>query len=224
MQVIKVKSLQSLVHDVAEMCSEYLRSVISEQGRAGLFLSGGRTPKDYLPGLFQQELPWERVTISLTDERWVPAGHPDSNEGLVRKILEKHDEAQKATFLGFYGEEETPFESIDRLEEVLISAEFPFTTALLGMGEDGHIMSLFPDGRCKEGKYGLCVATDNSPKHPRMSLSYDALARIKAPILIVIGQEKNELLDKVMADLDNCHHYPVQRLLQHENLAVIQMV
>src|SRR5690606_4140218 len=72
-----------LAHDVAAM----LRAGIAERGKASLVVSGGSTPKPFFEALRHTEIEWDKVVITLADERWVDADHDDSNEKLVREFL-----------------------------------------------------------------------------------------------------------------------------------------
>ena len=64
-----------------------LQQALDQRAAATLLVSGGRTPTALFQRLSQQPLPWSRIIVSLTDDRWVPETHPDSNAGLVRREL-----------------------------------------------------------------------------------------------------------------------------------------
>ena len=64
-----------------------LQREIERRGQASLVVPGGTTPQPFLRALSRQCIEWEKVMVTLTDERWVPPDHPQSNEGLVRREL-----------------------------------------------------------------------------------------------------------------------------------------
>jgi 6-phosphogluconolactonase len=127
---------EALAADIASALSES----IAAAGRASLIVSGGRTPQTMFDDLSHRELAWNRVTLSLADERLVPATDPDSNERLVRDHL-LQNEAQHAVFVPLWQGEGDPVEGA---AEALRNIARPFAMVILGLGEDGHFASLFP--------------------------------------------------------------------------------
>lgn len=97
----------SAAHALADELAIVLRNAIEQRGNALIAVSGGRTPEHVFKRLRQQPLDWQKVTVTLTDERWVPADHPDSNEKLVRTHL-LQDAAAAAAFVPLFGGEATP--------------------------------------------------------------------------------------------------------------------
>ncbi|MFD2206837.1 6-phosphogluconolactonase [Kiloniella antarctica] len=221
MKIVTAKTENELYLEVVDRAVDLLKQEIENCGRASLILSGGNTPQKYLPELFSRPLDWEKIIITLSDERWVPLDHDDSNEGMIRKCIERVPEAHKAKFISFYNEDETALASVNRLESNLIAEVMPFSVALLGMGTDGHICSLFPNAINVEGPNGICSLNIDAPLHPRISLFYKALTKIKFPILILTGTEKRKVFDLATSGV---MAYPVSELLKHENLLIIQIV
>jgi 6-phosphogluconolactonase len=166
----------------ARRIGEALLRRLDGQGAASLVVSGGTSPAGVFAELAKTTLNWPGVHVILSDERWVPPEHEDSNEKLVRETL-LAGEAQDASLLPVYRPDVTIEERCSEISEELLQAPFPFACALLGMGEDGHFASLFPDAEnLQEGldvdSRQLCipVQTAASP-HPRVSLTLSALSR-----------------------------------------------
>ena len=130
---------EALASDIAQA----LAPRIAETGSASLILSGGRTPGSMLDRLSRLPLPWNRVKITLADERLVPATDPESNERLLRDRLLR-GEAQAAVFIPLWQGEGDPVESAI---EAVCNMERPFAMVVLGLGDDGHVASLFPGCR-----------------------------------------------------------------------------
>ena len=80
-------SIEDAAGALASDLADCLRRGIAERGQGSLALSGGRTPRHVLPLLAGEELAWDKVLVTLTDERWVDGAHPESNEGLARRCL-----------------------------------------------------------------------------------------------------------------------------------------
>ncbi len=76
-----------LANGFADHAASVLTHALRKQQTASLVVPGGNTPRSYLPVLAAQPLPWSRITITLSDERWVDTDSEDSNERLVRKSL-----------------------------------------------------------------------------------------------------------------------------------------
>lgn len=171
----------------ATALADALRARLGTQERAAIAVSGGTTPAETFGLLATEDLPWDRVQVTLTDERRVPVDDPASNEGMLGRTLLRGD-AAAAAFV--------------RLEEEALAA-LPerFAAVLLGMGEDGHFASIFPDlpdlaGALDPDVDELCreVRTAASP-HPRTTLSYARLLASDLVVLLAFGEAKRAVLE-----------------------------
>jgi len=183
------------LEEAAKALAGELRSIIdnavSVRGQALIAVSGGNTPRHVFKYLSQFSVDWKRVTITLTDERWVPSCHKDSNEALVRSYLLK-DAAASSSFVPLYGEETTPQLGQEACESRLKSLRLPFDAVYLGMGTDGHVASLF-SGEPIENGNSLCIPVPRSEsREARMSLSLPMLLNTEHLMLLYSGAEKHE--------------------------------
>lgn len=195
---------------------------IAAQGNASLVVSGGTSPAQCLRALSSSELSWPDVHVVLSDERWVPADHVDSNERMIRETL-LQDAAAGAILHGLYREGVTAEQRCIQFNDDFKSLPFPFACALLGMGADGHFASLFPDAAnlgdgLNPDFAGLCMAvqTDASP-YERVSLTLAALSRSDEIVLLIFGEDKWTTLQSAKAGPDA---YPVSRLLLQKRAPV----
>lgn len=199
-----------------------LRRRLEGGGRASLVVSGGTTPAACLRMLAARGLDWERVHVTLSDERWLPASEADSNERLVRETL-LVGPAARASFFPLYRHDQPVEGACADLNTALRELPFPFAGVLLGMGADGHFASLFPDapnlgeGLTVDGP-DLClpVTTAASP-HPRISLTLAALTRSDEITLLFFGKEKRRVFDEAVA---SAGRYPVSSLLRQKRAPV----
>ncbi|WP_190417585.1 6-phosphogluconolactonase [Pseudomonas typographi] len=193
-----------LAEALAEVVSARLREAIEARGQAGLVVSGGRSPVMFFQALArQQSLDWNHVTITLADERWVPVAHPDSNEGLVRRYL-LQGPASKARFIGLYQASDSQEQSALAADQALAGLA-GIDVLVLGMGDDGHTASLFPNSpglaaALAESSARRCVAMQApSVPHQRLSMTRALLASARYPILSIQGQGKLDTLRAALA-------------------------
>ena len=206
----------------AEAIAGLIERRLAAQGEASLVVPGGTTPARGFEALSATDLDWSAVSVVLSDERWVAPDSEDSNEKLVRDTLIK-GRAAAASLLGVFDAASTPEARVETLADELRGLPFPFACSLLGMGEDGHFASLFPDAdKLEDGLDAesatlyLPVSTAASP-HPRISLSLSALSRSDEIVLLVFGQAKLDVLEAAKAPGSEL---PIARLLKQKRAPV----
>jgi 6-phosphogluconolactonase len=184
-------TIESAARALAGDLAGVLRDAVSDRGRALLAVSGGRTPRHVFERLSAARLDWTRVTITLSDERWVPPDHPDSNERLVRAYL-MQGEAAAATFIPLFGGEDTPRAGRAACEARLAPLALPFDAVYLGMGGDGHFASLFPGDPAVEVRDGRCVAVPpRGQRVARMSLTAPTVLNARRIFLLFTGADRH---------------------------------
>ncbi len=199
-----------------------LNKRLEAQGNASLVVSGGTSPVQCFAELAATDIAWSDVNIVMSDERWLPADHDDSNEKLVRThLLQGH--ALGAGLQSMYRDGLTLEQSCAAVDRELRNQYLPFAGALLGMGNDGHFASLFPDAENLDDGLNpdfatLCipVSTSASP-YPRVSLTLSALSRSDEIVLLIFGDEKWQVLQDALSSADA---YPVSRLLKQKRAPV----
>jgi len=192
----------------AALMTGALSGRLSRDGQATLVVSGGSSPTASLSRLSATPLDWGRVLVTLTDERCVPVTDEASNERMVRERLLR-DKAADAHFV--------------RLDEQgLASLPKPFACSLIGVGEDGHFASLFPDLAELDAALDLdnpngCVPvhTAASP-HPRVSMTLAQLVQSDLLLLLAFGERK-------LAVLEDPDGLPVAALL-NQTRAPLQVI
>lgn len=179
---------------LAEAVAGRLLGLLAKQGNALLAVPGGSTPAAFLAALGQRDLPWEKVVLMPTDERFVAADDIASNERMLRQQFAPLAKG-RVGFLSFHGHGSDIDTAAARLAVRL--AELPPLDLLVsGMGTDGHIASLFPGD---EGSFGILpddgIAIARPPGlPPRLSLSPTRLLGAGWASLLVAGPVKEAIL------------------------------
>lgn len=193
---------EELGRALAERVAGDLRAALTSRGRARLAVPGGTTPGPFLTALGTADLDWERVAVTLTDERWVPTGDPRSNQRLVAETLFR-GRAAAAEFVPLYGATAEPADSLSAIATALSQIALPLDVAVLGMGGDMHTASLFP------GALGLAAAlkgdappvaaiTAPGAAEPRITLTAPVLSGAGKRYLLIRGAEKRAALDRAL--------------------------
>lgn len=207
----------------ADIIQDSIARRLAAVDEATIVLSGGSSPLGVFAELKKLDLPWERLHVTLSDERWVATDHEDSNERMLYDALLGHTGARDATFLPLFDASSDIETRSTALSEQLRMLPFPFACALLGMGEDGHFASLFPDAENLESgldtenpELVIPIRTAASP-HPRISLTLSALSRSDTIVLLIFGEQKLEVLNTAV---EVPERYPVGTLLRQKRAPV----
>lgn len=201
-----------------------IRAAVVRRGCALLALSGGGTPEPVYRRLAQRDLPWEKVTLTLTDERWVGAGSGASNERLVRDTL-LAGKGAAARFVPLKNAASTAHDGAAACEEALAALPTPFDCVLLGMGEDGHTASLFPHSPGLEralergGAHRCMPMTAPVPPAERMSFTLAMLLDSREIVLLIRGRAKWCAFERARQDTDAAI-MPVRAVLHQREVPV----
>lgn len=208
---------ETRVFETAEAMASTLADWIVEQARAAapLFavcLSGGTTPKQLYELLAapprRERLPWDRTHWFWGDERFVPHDDEQSNFRMAREALLRHvpvppgnihaiptANVSAAVAAAAYESELKHFYGADTLDP----ARPLFDLTLLGLGEDGHIASLFPASPALAETRRWAVPVVGESPVERITLTYPALASSRNTVFLVAGERKRQALARALA-------------------------
>ena len=173
-------------------------------------LSGGATALIFLGALKNANVDWSRISLFWADERAVPPENPESNYGVAQRMLldplgAKAPKAFRMTFdasldrpgMSSLGTAAMKYDAI--LARELKSGGLDL--ALLGVGEDGHLCSLFPGHRALTADDLRVVAVEDAPKPPprRLTLTFPFVLRTKMIWLIAVGPRKLPVLHAALS-------------------------
>ena len=205
MNAVTYKELNqgSLVDHVVQLIVQSSRKSIKERGRFRIVLTGGETPNLIYKQLINITTDWSLWEFWVTDERCVPPNDTLSNELMIRQKFLKHipiDESKLHFMKGEIGAELG-----SEIYKRSIDANIIFDLTMLGIGEDGHIASLFPGNDLGVGPEAPDVLPVlNSPKAPaeRISLSIRRLNESDIIIIFATGLHKKNIIANFQIGLE----------------------
>ncbi|PQZ83640.1 MULTISPECIES: 6-phosphogluconolactonase [unclassified Brevundimonas] len=198
----------------AARLTEALAEGVAAEGRAVFAGAGGSTPSPVYARLAQADLDWSKVTTTLVDERYVPETSPDSNAALMKRTLLTGN-AAAARFLPLYSPSVTVDRAAAEASKALAAEGGRLDAALLGMGEDGHICSMFPESptlktlltpNLKPAVYGVPAGRDGlAPSLERLSINLPYLISARRVVLALTGAAKRAVFEREAAGDPRIH-------------------
>jgi 6-phosphogluconolactonase len=191
-------ALFGTVQIVDNVALAFARLVAQEAPRS-VALSGGETAEECYAAVRASGPDWSGVDVYFGDERFVPADDPDSNEGMVRRVL--LDEVRPRSIHPMY--QPVEIEEAARSYDALVSAAAPIEFVHLGLGPDGHTASLFPGSPTLDETKRLVVsAGDDAHPRPRLTFTFSAIERARFVVVTVAGAEKREAVERIRSGED----------------------
>jgi 6-phosphogluconolactonase len=192
------------------------------KGKISVALSGGSTPLPILEILMTKKLDWERFNFFMVDERCVSLENSSSNYGNIYKIFFNKIQSNNYSMVqeGLSFNESIKKYKKDIIENVAIGENgFPkFDLILLGMGDDGHTASLFPNTNALIEKNEVAVINKVPQlKTERITLTYPTILNAIEIIVMVKGENKEEIISELYSS--SSKKYPMLKIVEeHSNL------
>lgn len=195
--VVVHENLDDLSIVVAQRIASIAAQVIAVRGEFHVALAGGETPRRCYEQLRRLSVDWAHTHIYFGDERCLPLGYADRNDSMAVETLLKHVAIPLANIHSIsaeLGPQQGAACYADLLEQ-----RAPLDLVLLGMGEDGHTASLFPDNPAIDNT-ALVVPVFNAPKPPaeRVSLGINTLNAARKKLFLVAGAGKRKVLERIL--------------------------
>jgi len=213
------ESAQEVAGALAQAVADRLRERLDQAQEASLAVSGGSTPLPFFRALSVQQLDWRRVSVLLADERWVDESDPASNTRLVKETL-LQGAAAAARFLSLKQPGAGPADAIKAVKRELAQLSLPVDVLVLGMGNDGHTASLFPDApelaaaMDPAGQELASAMTPASQEHRRITLTLAVLGSARYTFLHLKGDDKLDTLRRALAHPQDVLAMPVRAFLK----------
>ena len=186
----------------AERIAQVAREAVTARGRCTLAVSGGTTPWLAFGALAGEEVPWEYVHLFQVDERVAPSGDPERNYAHLRKSLIDRIPIPAANVHPMPVEGEDLDAGARRYEAELRGiAGTPAVLDLvqLGLGEDGHTASLFPEDPALQVLDADVAVSGLYKGRRRMTLTFPAIDRARCILWLVTGSGKRAALERLRA-------------------------
>lgn len=196
---IKHDDLEALSQSVALRIVQIAGLAMAARGLFNIALAGGETPRRCYQLLSKMEIDWKLVHIHFCDERCLPLGDAQRNDSMAQEMLLKHIAIPAKNVHAIPAEHGAQVAAAEYA--AMIKTALPLDLVLLGMGEDGHTASLFPNNPSIELD-AVAVPVFYAPKLPaeRVSLGLNTLNTARSKIFLVSGKAKQQALQDIMRD------------------------
>ena len=195
--------------DWAKACSacliDALSTALADGGKAVFAGSGGSTPAPIYRRMAKADLDWSRVAVTLIDERYVPETSADSNAALLKRTL-LTGPAAAARFVPLFHSAVTVDRAAALATHALAAEGGKLDAILLGMGEDGHICSMFPDSPTlktllspllRPTVLGVPHGRDGAaPSMERLTINLPYLMTARRVVLAITGAAKRSVFER----------------------------
>ena len=214
----KVIGTKNFVTDAADFILAQAQHALGERNEFRIALSGGNTPRPVYTRLaaIGRDLPWDLIRITFGDERCVPPDDAESNFRMARETLLAPAAVPEQSILRLRGEldpQTAAQEYQDHLDDIAAEGGEPIyrhDLILLGLGDDGHTASLFPETAALDETIRRVMA-NFVPKFNTWRLTFTfPLINAARHILFLVGASKNPALIERVLQGDS--QYPAARV------------
>jgi 6-phosphogluconolactonase len=203
-KIVISKNIEELSGRFAQIL---LTGVNESKNNFHLALSGGSTPKmiyKYLAENYKFKIDWQRIKFFWGDERLVPPNHPDSNYRLAKENLFYMISIAPEKIFRIHCEID-PYEEANRYASIIkenlssVNTTPQFDLVILGLGEDGHTASIFPNYLNLFAEKNICAVTEHPETHQkRITITGTVINCAKQIVFLVTGQSKSNVVDIIL--------------------------
>jgi 6-phosphogluconolactonase len=223
-RIIEHESMETLLRQISDTIEDGVINVQGEHGLARILLCGGETPLPLYSKLAQSvAIDWSSVELYQSDERYIDSESQDSNQKKIKQafgddVIESCREAQFIrTDLPITESVEDYNEKLDSLDDVW------FDVAILGIGPDGHIASLFPGNnyiKHQEKAVIPTIAPSEFAVRERISLTIESLLNAREIYIMMVGDNKINALSEMMEGNMSVKDFPAKALFSHPKVTI----
>jgi len=209
---------EAVAHSVADLIVSKAQHHFQLGKALTIAVSGGSTPKALFRLLAEEEyssaIPWETIHLYWVDERCVPPAHNDSNFGMTYDALLQYSLVPVENIFRMKGEDIPDIEATRYAE--LLRRTLPahegipvFDLLLLGMGNDGHTASIFPDQmHLLTTRKMVAVATHPVSGQKRITLTGPVINAAEQLVFVITGSDKAEIVATIIGKTEEAKKFP----------------
>ena len=200
-------NIRTLAEEFSKELVNEINTQLKEKDKINIALSGGNTPNAIFKELaasYKEKLNWEKINLFWGDERCVPPEDSESNYGMTKKHLLDYIKIPSKNINRILGEND-PHGEAKRYSDIIRNSlnsvnNLPeFEIMLLGLGEDGHTVSIFPNQMELLGSDKICeVAFHPRTKRRRITLSGSVINNSKKIYFLVSGKSKSFAVGEIL--------------------------
>jgi 6-phosphogluconolactonase len=214
-EVVRTKSF---VADAANFIVDLAHKALAERNEFRIALSGGNTPRPVYSEIAQigRDFPWERILITFGDERCVPPDDEQSNFRMARESLFAPANVPEKSIMRMRGEIEPHLAAQQYQDDVDLLARqrgeqiYRHDLILLGVGDDGHTASLFPDTAALEETTSRVVANLVAKLNTwRLTFTFPLINHARHVCFLVNAKKQPELIERI---INGDQQYPAARV------------
>ena len=199
--------------DCSNTLLDLISSEINDSENYSLGLSGGSTPKLFYELFAEKYKDYSNIYLWTVDERHVDINDEKSNQRMINSIF-----CNSNLNIIEYSYEEDPGHSAKNYTTKVLSKFDKFNAAILGVGEDGHIASLFPDTTALNAdEKGFVHNEVNILTRWRVTSTFELLKNVEHVYLLVTGDNKKDIIEKIGKEND----LPVNKLIRLRKKTVL---
>lgn len=199
--------------DASYKLYEMINSRILSNDNYNIGLSGGSTPKEFYKLLAKNNRNQKNITLWTVDDRHVSTESHLSNQLMIDEIF-----LNTSFNVLNYIFEENPHQSAEKYTELVLSNISKFNAAILGVGEDGHIASLFPNTKAiGDDSFGFVANEVNILSKWRITSTFALLEAVEDVFLLVTGGKKSSILKEIGKN----NSLPVNNLINRREKTIL---
>ncbi|MBC7472046.1 MAG: 6-phosphogluconolactonase [candidate division SR1 bacterium] len=214
----------SMYESATALAINQILDSISENGLARIALSGGSTPLPLYKKLFSNPfIEPELIELFQTDERYISSDLPQSNQLNINSCLGENVNYFKE--VNFINTKLPTNDAVLQYNEIIESLDAPlFDLTILGIGEDGHIASLFPKGNYLNDFQPNVHFTSTSKFDikERITLSLNSILKSSMLLILLTGERKRHIVPEILEGKKESIEFPAKFLLCHPNVTILE--
>ncbi len=223
--IVEASTDTDFVQKSVSFLTKAVTDAIAARGYCILGLSGGSTPKPVYEALGKEKIDWSKVWIFLIDDRYIRADDPNSNQFLLRSTLLKNAAIPESQII--FPDTSLPLPQCISLYDQHLKSLFQKGSpdiVTLGMGDDGHIASLFPPltAEASGPSFVIHTTTDKFSVKDRISVTFPALAKALQSVFLLKGDTKKHVWEEMMGSKDDERRWPGKLIVAKTPTTVIE--